>query len=421
MEDYYSKGVAKIPQAILDVASKGIHTERITQEEALSTAKMIWEKYHYIICPHTAVGVAGATKADPSFSSTLSVCLATATAAKFPDFVHLIGDNVPIPSHPCVDNLKETTQEEAQSTQSSIDSPPTKTVEISANGELRKVNLIVLYPKHSISTLQRLQMTTVQSPNIRTFSCDNASDSFDNMIIDIFNDQNFAKKHNMLWVNSPNVGRLVCHTVHHIYTYLKLCPSCDNDVTFYIPSGALVDSTSAYLSQCMGVPVKVVSVVNENDFFHKCLTQGYLYKPLNVINTPSCSMDTVFPHNIERILFLLAKGDATLVKSIMEDYHSKGVAKIPQTILDVASKGIHTERITQEEALTTAKMIWEKYHYIHICPHTAVGVAGATKADPSFSLTLSVCLATATAAKFLILFISLEIMYQYLVILVLII
>ena len=263
----------------------------------------------------------------------------------------------------------------------------------------RKVNLIVLYPKHSISRLQRLQMTTVQSPNVRTFSCNNASDSFDNIIIDIFNDQTFAKKYNMLWVNSPNVGRVVCHTVHHIYTYLKLCPSCDNDVTFYIPSGALVDSTSAYLSQCMGIPIKVVSVVNENDFFHKCLTQGYLYKPLNVINTPSCSMDTVFPHNIERILFLLVKGDATLVKSIMEDYHSKGVAKIPQTILDVASKGIHTERVTQEEALSTAKMIWEKYHYI-ICPHTAVGVAGATKADPSFSLTPSVCLATATAAKF---------------------
>ena len=90
MEDYHFKGVA--------------------QREALSTAKVIWEKYHYIICPHTAVGVAGATKADPSFSLTPSVCLATATAAKFPDFVHLIGDNVPIPSHPCVDNLEGMTE-----------------------------------------------------------------------------------------------------------------------------------------------------------------------------------------------------------------------------------------------------------------------------------------------------------------------
>ena len=90
MEDYHFKGVA--------------------QREALSTAKVIWEKYHYIICPHTAVGVAEATKADPSFSLTPSVCLATATAAKFPDFVHLIGDNVPIPSHPCVDNLEGMTE-----------------------------------------------------------------------------------------------------------------------------------------------------------------------------------------------------------------------------------------------------------------------------------------------------------------------
>ena len=263
----------------------------------------------------------------------------------------------------------------------------------------KNIRLIVLFPKHGVHKMQRLQMTTVQSPYLRLYACNCLSDDFDEPIMSVFADEEFAKRYTLLWCNGINVGRFIFQTIHYIYTYLQLCPKCDNNVTFYVPSGGFGNSAGGYQASCMGVPLKLVPIVNENDCFYTLLTEGLLQRPLEVINTHSCALDTLFPHNIERILFLLAKGDATLVKSIMEDYYSKGVAKIPQAILDVASKGIHTERITQEEALSTAKMIWEKYHYI-ICPHTAVGVAGATKADPSFSSTLSVCLATATAAKF---------------------
>lgn len=262
------------------------------------------------------------------------------------------------------------------------------------------VFVICLYPKHSISKLQRLQMTTVSAANILNISCESASDDFDGMLKNIFNDKDFSSKYNLLWVNSPNIGRIVCHTVHHIYTYLKMCPSCDREVNFFIPSGALADSTSAYLSYLMGVPIQVTSVVNENDFFYHCLTEGVLRRPVKVVKTYSCAMDTMFPHNVERILYLLSQGDSKMIHSIMEEYDNTGIAHIPLSILEATVGRIKCERISQKESFSVAQHVWKEYQYT-LCPHTAVAVAEVAKQQlPSESLSRSVCLATASAAKF---------------------
>ena len=258
------------------------------------------------------------------------------------------------------------------------------------------VSTICLYPKHSISKLQRLQTTTTNSPNVLVFSCDTDSDEFDSVLMKVLADDKFAKEHNLTWVNSINVGRIICHTVHHIFTYLLMCPSCDQTVTFYIPSGALADSSSAYLAHCMGVPIKIVSVVNENDFFHNFFNSKSLIRPLRVVKTYSCAMDTVFPHNVERILYLLSKCDTSLVKRIMDKYYSTGRANVPDSLLEMATGSISSQKITQDKSFATAKYIWDTYQYV-ICPHTSLAVS----AHEMFPVDgLSVCLATATPAKF---------------------
>ena len=275
---------------------------------------------------------------------------------------------------------------------------------ISAFKESDNAKVICLYPKYSISKLQRMQMTTVQSPNILNFSCETDTDDFDGVIVNAMKDKDLAGNCNLLWVNSPNVGRIVCHTVHHIYTYLQLCPSCDEEVVYYIPSGALADTTSAFQTSLMGTPIKIVSTVNENDFFHRVFNEKMLIRPLSVVKTYSCAMDTVFPHNVERVLHMLSGGDGGLIGSIMKDYYKEGRAVIPQSLLDAASAGngrLRSMRVEQEEAFEIAKSVWGEYGY-QLCPHTAVAVAGKDKdrkrKDESGSL--SVCLATATAAKF---------------------
>ena len=100
METFEERGTVDIPSSILAVAHTCIASARIPQEEAIAAATKIWKEHGYVLCPHTAVGVAAAMRIG---RSDLSLCLATATAAKFPKFVSLFG--APVPSHPAMDGL----------------------------------------------------------------------------------------------------------------------------------------------------------------------------------------------------------------------------------------------------------------------------------------------------------------------------
>ena len=270
--------------------------------------------------------------------------------------------------------------------------------------ETTNISLVILFPKDGCQRLQRLQMTTVQSPRLRMYACDCPSDEFDTAIMSVFADEEFSKSHNLLWLNGINTARFILQTVHYVYGYLQLCPSCDREVEFYIPSGGFANAAGGLQAQCIGLPIRIVPVVNENDAFYRCLETGRLERPLKVVKTFSCAMDTVFPHNVERVLYMLSGGDGGLIRSIMKDYYKEGHAVIPQSLLDAASAGngrLRSMRVEQEEAFEIAKSVWGAYGY-QLCPHTAVGVAGKDKdrkrKDESGSL--CVCLATATAAKF---------------------
>ena len=77
-------------------------TAKVPKEEATAAAAKIWKEHGYVLCPHTAVGVAAAMRMG---GSGLSLCLAMATVAKFPKFVSLFG--APFPSHPSLEGLHD--------------------------------------------------------------------------------------------------------------------------------------------------------------------------------------------------------------------------------------------------------------------------------------------------------------------------
>jgi threonine synthase len=272
---------------------------------------------------------------------------------------------------------------------------------IHAFKDMKNTRLIVLFPKDSCHRLQRLQMTTVQSPFLRLYACHCPSDEFDTPIMKAFSDKGFATSHNLIWLNGINTGRFICQTINYIYAYLQMSPDCTNKVTFYVPSGGFANAAGGYQAQCMGLPINIVSVVNENDSFHKFMQSGKWKRPMKVIATHSCALDTVFPHNVERILYMMSNGNGPLIKSIMDDYYSKGVAVLPQYLLDGAANSISSERVTQDEAFNTAKHIWDSYRYT-LCPHSAVAVTALKKHMTTNSSDghTAICMATATGAKF---------------------
>lgn len=256
--------------------------------------------------------------------------------------------------------------------------------------------MVVLFPKHSVSRLQRLQMTTVQDPNLRTFACDSASDDFDQDIKDIFcKEHDFVKKHNLIWLNSINVSRIIFQSIHFIYAYLKMAPSVTSEVNMYVPCGAYGNIASGSLARCMGVPVRLISVVNENDYGYKCFVEGRLVKQDKVIKTHACALDSSCPHNLERVIYFFSNSSTT--KQVMEMYELTGEAKLPSSLMDTfARHRITSIKVLQEAAIATARRVWQLHQYA-LCPHTAVSVAGGEQCPEG---EIAVCFATATSAKF---------------------
>lgn len=78
-----------------------IDARRVDTDETLNTIRKTWNRFGYLVDPHTAVGVAAAAR---SRSEEPVVCLATAHPAKFPDAVdQAIGRSLAI--HPQLDAL----------------------------------------------------------------------------------------------------------------------------------------------------------------------------------------------------------------------------------------------------------------------------------------------------------------------------
>ena len=260
------------------------------------------------------------------------------------------------------------------------------------------IKLVVLYPENGISKIQRLSMTTVQSPNIRVYGCECGSDEFDDDIKKVFSDEQFTTRHHLLWLNSVNIGRVLSHVIFHVYIYLKLCPKVDKELTIYVPTGAAGNAAGACMAHRMGVPIKIVTAVNENDNLHKCFEEGFLQQPPPVIKTYACAIDSVSLVNIERILYLLSGEDGELIKDIMEGCEAGRTVVVPKTLRP--NHVIRSVRVNQHLALETARTLWKDHQYM-ICPHTSVAIAAAMiEQQESVNTEMAICYSTATPAKF---------------------
>ena len=255
------------------------------------------------------------------------------------------------------------------------------------------IRLVVLYPADGVSEMQRLSMTTVDSPYIRVFECECVSDEFDSSIKAVFNDQQFADKNNLVWLNSCNICRVLASAVWHIHAYCQICPEFDRNIDIYLPTGGAGNAAGGVIVQQMGLPINIVLAVNENDAIHKCLSLGSLQQPPSIVKTHACALDSATIPNIERILYQTSHGNSVLVKELMEKFEQGLEVVIPA---DIQSTRIRSVRVEQHEALHVAKRLWNEHKYM-ICPHTAVGVAAVDRSD---NANTAVCYSTATSAKF---------------------
>lgn len=240
--------------------------------------------------------------------------------------------------------------------------------------DLKNIDIAVLFPEEGISEIQKLQMTTVNSPNTFVMGINGNFDDAQSAVKKFFTDDDIKKEldeenYSLSSANSINIGRLLPQIVYYFHAYNQLLKNKINlgdKVSFVVPTGNFGDILAGYYAKKMGLPIeKLIIASNENkvltDFFN---TGTYdANRLLKVTNSPS--MDIIISSNLERLLYHETL-DSKKVKKMMDELSINKSYNLEHNFDD-----FYAGYANEEETLNQIKDIYNKYKYL-IDPHTAV-------------------------------------------------
>ncbi|CAB4607992.1 unannotated protein [freshwater metagenome] len=256
------------------------------------------------------------------------------------------------------------------------------------------VDIVILYPKGRVSDVQRRQMTTIDSPNVRTVAIDGTFDDCQDLVKAMFNDAPFREKHNLSAVNSINWARVMAQVVYYVEATRRL--SGPIDIT--VPTGNFGNVLSGWIAKQMGAPIRrLVVASNENDI----LTRFFESQNMNVTGvhpTLSPSMDIQVSSNFERLLFEMNGRDGGMTASQLQRFRDRGQLNVEQDQYEQwIAPTFRAARANDHDTLSTIRSVYEETGML-IDPHTAVGVKAARELAEDGVTMLT--LATAHPAKF---------------------
>ena len=256
------------------------------------------------------------------------------------------------------------------------------------------VNIVILYPKGRVSDVQRRQMTTVDSPNVRTVAIDGTFDDCQDLVKAMFNHAEFRQAHNLSAVNSINWARVMAQVVYYVEATRQLGGPID--VT--VPTGNFGNVLSGWIAQQMGAPLRHLIVAsNQNDI----LTRFFESQSMNATTvhpTLSPSMDIQVSSNFERLLFEMNDRDGAVTASQLARFRHMGTMGVePDQFAQWIAPTFRAARASDHDTLATMRSVFENTG-MQIDPHTAVGVKAAREfAEEGVPM---LTLATAHPAKF---------------------
>ena len=174
----------------------------------------------------------------------------------------------------------------------------------------------------------------MNSNNIFNIAVKGNFDDCQNIVKQMFNDEQFREKINMSGVNSINWARIICQIVYYFYAYFKI----SSKVNFSVPTGNFGDVYAGYIAKKMGLPVdKLIVATNENDILCRVINSGE-YRPSKVKPSLSPSMDIQVASNFERLLFDVLSNDDQKVAKSMQNLKENGFFKLEKDELKKLEK-----------------------------------------------------------------------------------
>ena len=217
-----------------------------------------------------------------------------------------------------------------------------------ANGfyDVDGVEVVILYPSGKVSSVQEKQLTTL-GKNIHALEVNGSFDDCQQMVKQVFTNEELNKKLFLTSANSINVARWLPQQFYYLFAY-KQWAQQNNPPVISVPSGNFGNICAGILAHVSGMPVKhFIAACNANDIVPTFM-QTEKYQPKKAVATISNAMDVGNPSNFIRILEIFNHQFADL-----------------KNILNSCS-------ITDDETRRTIKNVYQTQGYL-LDPHGAVG------------------------------------------------
>ncbi len=199
------------------------------------------------------------------------------------------------------------------------------------------VNVYILYPQDTLSTLQEAQFTTLGG-NITAIEVNGTLNDCKQMVMEAFKDEELNSTMTLTSAKTINIARLLPQTFYYFYAYAQLAKyhqDTDN-VVFSVPCGNLGNLTAGLIAKKMGLPVKrFIAGDNKNDIFTQYLDTGE-FVPRKPIASIATAMDIGNPRNFSRIRQLYPGHDE--ISALVE-----GIAFNDREINDIIATAWHEE------------------------------------------------------------------------------
>lgn len=243
--------------------------------------------------------------------------------------------------------------------------------------------ILVFYPVHGVSPMQKLQMTTQEGENVSVCAIKGNFDDAQSAVKVIFTDnkikEQLAQK-NMMFssANSINWGRLVPQIVYYFSAYCDLIEmgkiSAGDKMNVVVPTGNFGNILAGYYAKQMGLPIKtLVCASNSNNVLTDFLKTGTYDKNRDFYTTTSPSMDILISSNLERLLYHMSGENDKLVADLMKQLSENGKYTVSDKLIADIQSIFDAGYTSEDNVDSTIKSHFDNYKYL--CDtHTAVAV-----------------------------------------------
>lgn len=208
--------------------------------------------------------------------------------------------------------------------------------------------VVILFPHHGVSVLQRNQLTG-WGENIISLAVEGSFDQCQSLVKELLAQPALVKQYHFTSANSINVARLFPQACYYAASSLWWWQEKQTKANYFIPTGNMGNALGAVWARRMGFPIDQITMATNANHVIADYFQTGVWAPHPSLSTLANAMDVGNPSNFVRLQYLFP--------NLAE--------------LKTFCRAI---RVSDEEIKNTIIKVYHEFHEI-ICPHTATAFA----------------------------------------------